>query len=150
MLRKRSVFIIIFSLLGGFLGTAVWAEQSKTFGDYVVHYNAFNTELLQPEIARRYGIKRSKNRVMYNITILKKVLQTTGQPVTAKVTGHASNLNDQFKQLHPRKIVEGSAIYYIGDLRVTNKETLDFEFQITPEGEKKPFHLKFRQQFFTK
>ncbi len=141
--------IMLPTLLAVLINTPLQAEQSKTFGDYVIHYNAFNTEMLQPEIARQYGIKRSKNRIMYNITVLKKDGGPMGKPVTAEVTGHASNLNDQMKELRPRKIVEGNAIYYIGDLSVTNQETLDFEFEVKPDGEKSPYHISFRQQFFT-
>ena len=145
--RLQISLIILFTSLAA---PTVWAEQSKTFGDYVVHYNAFNTDMLQPAIARQYGIKRSKNRIMFNITVLKKVAGTTGQPVQAKVIGHASNLNEQLRSLKPRKVVEGKAIYYIGDLPVTDKETLKFDFQITPNGKQQPYHLSFRQQFFTK
>jgi len=125
------------------------AEQSQTFGDYVVHYNAFTTEIITPAVAKQYGIKRSKNRAMYNITVLKKVMGTTGKPTEAKVTGHAFNLNRQMKTLNPRKVTEGTAIYYIGDLAVTDKETLEFSFQITPADKTSPFEISFRQQFFT-
>jgi len=142
--------IALIMLLSSLVTPVIWAEQSKTFGDYVVHYNAFSTDMLQPAIARQYGITRSKNRAMFNITVLKKVAGSTGEPVAAKVTGHAANLNDQLKQLEPRKVVEGKAIYYIGDLPVTHRETLTFDFKITPNGQEKPYHLSFRQQFFTK
>lgn len=137
-------------------GLAIWlvsfsalAEQSKTFGDFVIHYNAFTTEMLTPAVAKQYGIKRSKNRAMYNITVLKKVMGTTGKPVEAKVTGHASNLSRQMKTLNPRKVTEGPAIYYIGDLTVTDKETLKFVFKVTPSGKTTPFDLTFTKQFFT-
>lgn len=145
----RLIHVVTLGLLFNLACTPVWADQSKTFGEYVVHYNAFTTEILQPAVAKQYGIKRSKNRAMFNITVLKKVMGTTGKPVEATVTGHASNLNQQMKMLNPRKITEGMAIYYIGDLPVTDKETLDFEFKVTPEGKTTPFEVKFRQQFFT-
>ena len=141
--------VMLFTLLAVSIQAPLQAEQSKSFGDYVIHYNAFNTEMLQPEVAKQYGIKRSKNRVMYNITVLKKDDGPMGKPVEAEVSGHASNLNDQMKQLRPRKVVEGNAIYYIGDLPVTNQETLDFEFEVKPEGAKSPYHISFRRQFFT-
>ena len=40
------------------------AEQSATFGDYTVHYVAFTTDILTPEVAKSYKIQRSKNRVL--------------------------------------------------------------------------------------
>lgn len=125
------------------------AEQSKTFGDYVVHYNALNTELLQPDIARQYGITRSKNRAMVTISVQKKLMGTTGKPVEAKINGYATNLSAQTRPIKLRKIVDANAIYYVGDFRIRNQETLDFHFVITPVGEDKSLNLEFRQQFFT-
>ena len=38
------------------LGSAnSYAENSKEFGDYVVHYNAFRSDTISPEIAKQYG-----------------------------------------------------------------------------------------------
>ena len=39
----------------------VFAETSQSFGDFTVHYNAFNSDVLQPSMAEAYGIVRSKN-----------------------------------------------------------------------------------------
>lgn len=149
MFSARSLFIIALSLFLSVISASLWAEQSKTFSDYVVYYNAFSTDMLQPSVAKQYGIKRSKNRAMFNISVQKKIMGTAGQPVAADITGKAINLNAQTKTLNPRKIVEGTAIYYIGEFPVTHREVLDFDFNITPEGEQNLFNLKFRQQFFT-
>jgi hypothetical protein len=149
MFSIRSLLVITLSLVFSLVTTPLGAEQSKTFSDYVVYYNAFSTDMLQPAIAKQYGIKRSKNRAMFNISVQKKIMDTAGQPVAAEITGHATNLNAQTKTLEPRKIVEDTAIYYIGEFSITHREVLDFDFNITPVGEKNPFRLKFRQQFFT-
>ena len=149
MFSVRSLLVVMLSLLCSSISTSLWAEQSKTFSDYVVYYNAFSTDMLQPSVAKQYGIKRSKNRAMFNISVQKKIMGTTGQPVAADISGNAINLNAQTKPMKPRKIVEGTAIYYIGEFSVTHREVLDFDFNITPEGESNPFNLKFRQQFFT-
>jgi uncharacterized protein YukJ len=149
MFSIRSLIAAALSLSFTLVSPTLWAEQSKAFSDYVVHYNAFSTDMLQPAIAKQYSIKRSKNRAMFNISVQKKIMGTTGQPVVAEITGQATNLNGQIKTMQPRKIVEDTAIYYIGEFSVTHREVLDFDFNITPAGEKNPFHLKFRQQFFT-
>ena len=47
-------------------------EGSKDFGDYVVYFNAMNTDQLTPEIAREYEIVRSKSRAMLNVSIHRK------------------------------------------------------------------------------
>ena len=51
---------------------AAFAESSSSVGDYIVHYNAVSTEALPPAVARAYGITRSKNRGLLNISVLKK------------------------------------------------------------------------------
>ena len=54
-------------------------EGSRDFGDYVVYFNAMNTDSLTPDVAREYGIVRSKSRAMLNVSIHKK--QENGQTV---------------------------------------------------------------------
>ena len=94
------------------------AENSQDFGDYVVHFNALTTDLLPPKVAAEYKIKRSGNHAMLNVVVLRKVLGTSGQPVTATVTGIASNLTGQQRTLELREIREPNAIYYIADFDV--------------------------------
>ena len=130
-------------------GITVNAEQSRTFGDYTIHYAAFTTDLLSPEVARLYKIRRSKNRVILNVSVLKKVLGTTGQPVKAQVDASATNLSRQMKSLKTRELSSNGAIYYIAETAVNNEETLNFELNIIPEGETVALSFSFQQQFFT-
>ena len=70
-------------LLGCLLGMTTLsshAENSKDFGQYVVHFNALATDQLPARVAREYRITRSKNRGMINITVLRKVLGSRHQP----------------------------------------------------------------------
>ncbi|HEB85796.1 MAG TPA: DUF4426 domain-containing protein [Gammaproteobacteria bacterium] len=125
------------------------STHSQDLGDYVVHYNALPTEVLQADIARQYGITRSKFRGFITVSIIKKTASATGKPVKAKISVSARNLNDQNKMLSLRQIEEGSAIYYVDDFRVANLETLNFKLTIRPENSHKNFTVNFRQQFFT-
>jgi hypothetical protein len=126
------------------------AEQSKKFGDYTIHYSAFTTDTLTPEVAKQYQIPRSKNRVMVNVTVLKtKNNSPLGTPVKARVTGVAKNLSEQLRDLQVREINEGDAIYYIAETPINNNETLKFSFQITPAGESAPYQLSFEDQFYS-
>ena len=127
----------------------VTRQSFSEFGEYVVHYNAQSTEMLPPEVARAYGIQRSENRAMLNVSVLRKETGTIGQPVAAKVTVDASNLTGQLKNVDIRQIEEGQAIYYIGEVGVANRETLIFDIRVQPEGEPAPFKIRFRQQFYT-
>ncbi len=145
-LKQFSLYILVsLSLFAGF----AQAESAKEFGDYVIHYNAFRSDTLSPEIAKNYDLTRRNNRLILNIAVLRKVLNTTGTPTAAKVTGHASNLTGQLKNLTFREIKEGTAIYYLAESKFTDGEFLKFELKITPEGESQPARLKFDKRFFT-
>lgn len=125
------------------------AENSYDFGDYVVHYNALNTDMLSPKVAQEYGIQRSKNRGMLNIVVLRKVLGATGKPTPAKVTGTSTNLTGSRSELEFREIREPNAIYYIAEFGVTNEEILVFDI-VAETDESEPMDVKFRKQFFTR
>lgn len=131
------------------LAVSARAENSQDFGDYVVHFNALTTDILQPKVATEYGIKRSGSHAMLNVVVLRKVLGTAGKPVTAAVTGTATTLNGQQRSLTLREIREPNAIYYIADFDVGNEEILTFRLDVRPEGEKAGYQVQFRQQFFT-
>ena len=98
-----------------------YAENVTKFGDYVIHHTALPTDILLPEVARAYKIKRSKNRGMINV-----VVQHKGKGIKAKVTGTGTNLNSQLKNLEFREINDGDVTYYISSFRVTNKEVITF------------------------
>ncbi len=143
------IIVALITTLVMIAGPAANAEQSKSFGDYTIHYAAFTTDMLSPEVARLYKIRRSKNRAILNISVLKKVLGTTGQPVQAQVEAAATNLNRQLKNLSVRELSSNGAIYYIAETSVNNEETLNFELNIIPEGENIALSFSFQQQFFT-
>ncbi len=144
---KTPVFAVLLLLLG-FFSSSVLAENSKTFGDYVVHYNAFRSDTLTPEIAKAYSLTRRNNRMVVNITIQKKDGDVT-KPVKASVSGFASNLTGQVKELEFKEIHDGEAIYYLAQAQVANRETLKFDITATPAGEKIVAKVNFKQQFFT-
>ena len=131
------------------LATPAGAEQFMSFGNYTIHYSAFTTDILTPEVAKAYGIQRSKNRALLNVSVLKKVMGTTGQPVRARIKGTATNLNAQLRELSLRELNEHGAIYYIAQTSVDDGETLKYELSVTPEGESEPYTFSFQQQFFT-
>lgn len=148
MWHKIAFLLSAFLLTLGLPGIAT-AEQSKDVGDYVIHYNALSTDTLAPMVARRYGIRRSPNRVLLNVTVLRKVMGTTGQPVHARVTAHATNLNNQLQRIHMREVGDHGAIYYLGDLTVNNGDTLNFTVKVSPDVRREGHSIEFQQQFFT-
>jgi len=125
------------------------AEQAKVFGDYSIHYSTFTTDMLTAEVASGYNINRSKNRALLNISVLKKVLDTTTKPVRATVVASATNLSAQLKNLEIKEISDQGAIYYIAEFPVADREILNFNISVTPEGESNAYTLTFQQEFFT-
>ena len=133
-----------------FLSSAAPAQQSQDFGEYVVHYNALNTNLIPPQVAQAYGIVRSSNRALLNVTVLKKVMDTPGTPVGANVTASGTNLTGQRRDIELREIQgPGGAIYYVGQFPVHNLETYMFEISVAIEGEAEPLNVRFKQQFYS-
>lgn len=122
-------------------------SSSRDFGEFVLYFNAIPTDSLTPEVATNYGIVRSANRVLLNISMVKKSEGSPGIPVPGSVTAQAVNLTGQFKDLTLREVREGEAIYYIGDVAVAGEETLVFTVDATPENTTTPLSVKFQRQF---
>jgi hypothetical protein len=143
---KITIKLIISTLLFC-LPTFAFAENSLTIGNYIVHYNALSTESLPPSVAKAYGITRSTNRGLLNISVLKKGSGFEGAEADIKVS--ATNLSGQLRAIDLRKIEEQNAVYYISVFSVANEETLDFSIDVTTQ-DNQTGNIKIRQQFFTK
>ena len=115
-------------------------------GDHIVHFSAQSTDQLEPDVARAYGIVRSKNRVMLTVSVLK---EGTATVVPAEVTVRTVNLAGQLKNVTMRKIQEQEATYYIGETAIANRETLVFNISITPEGATDASDVRFTRKFYT-
>jgi len=146
---KRLMKILI--LLTALTTLPASAQQAMEFDDYVIHYNAFSTSLLTPEIAKAYGIRRSDSRALINISVMQRNGDQEATAVKAKVTATGRNLTGQTRNIEMREVdsSEGVAGYHIGELSVRNLETFDFTVLVTTTGNSKPYVVKFRQQFFT-
>lgn len=123
-------------------------ESSKDFGEYVVYFNAINTDQLTPEIAREYGIVRSKSRALLNVSMHRKLPSGQTEAVTGAVSASAINLTGQLKTMTLREVREESAIYYIGELAVTDGEVLIYTVDATPSNDPSRFTVRFKKQFF--
>jgi len=129
------------------LGNA-WAENSTHIPGYTIHHNAIPSATLDPAIARQYHIQRSKYRGMLNVSVIKEVPGTTGKAVNANVLARATNIRGQLISIPMRRVQEQDAIYYIGEFRINDQETLNFEIKVKPEGETHFYTAKLSQQFF--
>lgn len=123
------------------------AEATSTdIGDYVVFYSAQSTADLPQEVAAAYGIARTVNSAMLNVSIQRKSDQ---RAVAGDVDVKAVNLTGQLKNVTMRRVDEQEAIYYIGVTNVDNRETLIYTIDVTPEGGNEDASIRFKRQFYT-
>ena len=114
----------------------------------MVYFNAINTNQLTPDIAKQYGIVRSKSQAMLNVSIHRKMQGGGTEAVTGAVTASAVNLNAQLKTMTLREIREDKAIYYIGELPITDGEVLIYTIDATPGNDPSRFTVRFKKQFY--
>lgn len=121
------------------------AENMKKLGSMDVHYMAIGSTFFTPEIAKVYGITRSRYNGLINISVLDNT--KTGKPAkTVSISGKAKNNLGQFKVVEFTEVKEGDAIYYLAQIKYSNEETIHFTLAIN-DGEELQT-LKFSQKFY--
>ena len=148
-MRIRTLPTLLALLAGLGLGPAL-AENSTKVPGYTIHHNALTTDQLAPDVARSYGIQRSKNRGLLNVSVIKEQPGTTGTPVSATVTATSRNLQGVIRELAMREVRDGTAVYYLGEFPVEHAETLKFAVQVRPQGEATSYAADLSQEFFTR
>lgn len=134
---------ILIGLLAALLTLPALAERKHSVGEYDVHYSAFNSGFLQPDIAAAAGLTRSKTQGVVNVSVIKN-----GKPVAAQVSGVVKNLLGQDRPLGFKQLKEGDeAIYYLAQFPFDSQETLRFALTVQPTGAE-PFSFEFTQEFF--
>lgn len=125
------------------LSAPVHAEQKQTLGQWDVHYIAFPTTFLTPEIAKANGFIRSKYNAIINISVLDKDTQKAQR---IDIRGTARNLIGTTKELKFKRVIDGEAIYYLAPLSFRHKENYTFDIVINQRGESQI--LTFKQEMF--
>jgi len=141
MSKSMNKIMIPFFLLF-FLSNAAEANEHKV-GDVTIHYNALNSSVISAEVSSQYGIRRSGQTGIINISVMR-----SGKPVIANIFGHGKNLVGQLKQLAFKEIKEDKAIYYIATFTFRNDEKLTFDLQVQPEKQGVLLPLQFKQTLF--
>jgi hypothetical protein len=121
------------------------AEQMKKLGPWNVHYIAFGSTFITPEIAKAYGIVRSNSKGVINISVLLDDKRYTAQKV--QISGKARNLLGNQIDLEFKEIIEGKSVYYIAQIDYSNAETFRFEIDLKQGNKSESF--KFTQDFYT-
>ncbi|WP_189431649.1 DUF4426 domain-containing protein [Alishewanella longhuensis] len=120
------------------------AEQKQQLGDWDVHYIAFNSTFLTPQVAQAANLSRNKNNAIINISVLDSQTQQAQQ---VQIGGIARNLLGQQRDLVFREVKDGDAIYYIAVMPFRNEEQLRFSLDIR-QGTKRQ-QLNFEQKLYT-
>ncbi|MCP8686241.1 DUF4426 domain-containing protein [Marinobacterium sedimentorum] len=124
------------------------ADQFVAYGDYEVHYNAFNSTFVEPQVAQSYGLTRSKTLALINVSVLQKASDGSKTPVTAIVKGSASNLIGQSSDISFKKIEETGALYYIGGLPFSNEQLMRIVLDVQPDPNQPAYSIQLEQTFY--
>jgi hypothetical protein len=132
----------------------VQIETSKTFGNYEVLYTVIPSTTLLPQMAAEYQLVRAKDQALVNISVRRHLPDGTDVAQAVALKGTYSDLI-QPRNLEFREVREHGAIYYLAQLRFSDRETLRFDLKITPvmaEGESvpvgAPYSVSFTRKFF--
>lgn len=135
----RVSFVFLLMLFSGFSQ----AEQMKQLGHWDVHYMALGTTFLTPQVAKNYGIQRSRYNGLLNISVLDSQ-DKSAQSVA--ITGKAKNLLGVEKKLIFKEVKEGNAIYSIAVLPFRHEEKFQFTINIRHGNQHQT--LKFKHKFY--
>lgn len=135
---KKGILISLFLCIAH--STA--AEQMKSLGNWDVHYIAFTSTFLTPDIARAYGISRSRYNGVVNISILDHKTQAAQ---ALAVTGEATNLLGVSKKLEFKEIREQQAIYYLAVIPFREGE--QYRLKVNLQQGNRTETLKFQHKF---
>lgn len=138
--RCQLIISLAIGLLLSFSGSA---EQKQELGSWEVHYIAFTSTFLTPQVAKEYGLVRSKYNGIINISVLDRQDKSAQSVV---LTGEAKNLLGVIKQLKFKQITEGQAIYYLAVLPFSDQEQYRISININNGIEQKT--LKFQHKFY--
>lgn len=141
-------FVFALSLLLLLCGWNVRAEQFVEDDAYVVHYSAFNSTMLQPEVAKAYDLMRSRQRAVMNIAVQRKMPDGSCKAVMAQLKGYTGALGGSERPLDFKVVSEGDAIYYLAEFLIGNGEKLNFDIVVQPTPEASPIKVSFTQEFF--
>ncbi|NMR24785.1 DUF4426 domain-containing protein [Pseudoalteromonas sp. NEC-BIFX-2020_015] len=144
---KKLASILFFALAGITFSAhseQIQGAQYKELGPWQVHYIAFPSMFIQPQIAKAYDLQRSNYKGIVNISILKNNADKTAQIAT--LSGTAKNLLGNKQTLTFKEVIEGESVYYLAQVKFTNEEILRFDIEIKQSNQFQK--LQFQQKFY--
>ncbi len=131
-----------------FAAGAYAAETHRDFENYRVQFSAVNSTFIPPEVARRHGITRARDQALINLSITYLGGDEPRYGVPAQVSGRATNLMQQARELRFVEVREAEVVYYLAPLRHINEEVVYFDLQVQPEGETQPLNMRFERTLY--
>jgi hypothetical protein len=136
-------YLLLTSLILSIWLAPLQAEQKKVLGPWDVHYIAFNSTMLDAQMAQSYQLQRSLYQAVLNISVLNSSDQKAQQ---VRISGTATDLTQKQIELQFREVKEGDAIYYLAQVPVHDQKNLTFKLEIWQGTEKQ--QLEFSQVFY--
>ena len=150
-MKPYSIVLSFVVMLASF---TAFAEQKKIFdgpgdSEYDLHYIAFNSTFLKPEIAKQYALIRSKAMGVINISVIQRYPDGSTKAVPAVVQGKVTNEIQQQQFLAFQQVIEGPAIYYLTQVQFSEGKHLRFDLEVYPQGQSEPLIHRFSHAFFS-
>ncbi len=145
-MRIFSILVLCFSLCC--ISSLSFAEQKKVFGKYEVHYIGLTSSELDKDVAKAYGIERSRSLGYLSISVLKTGLSPLPVAWNAELSGTMTNLIGQSTELTFTRIQETNALYFHTTFDFYDRDMYRFHIKVKPDGQKREFDLKFSQKFY--
>ncbi len=141
----KSFIFFCFSML---LSSFSLAEQAVETDRYIIHYNAFNSSIVAPEVAQQHGLIRSRFTAMMNVAVFEKLPEGKQKAVSAIIHAKAANLMQQTQEISFQPIQEGEALYYIGSFTFGNEEIMHLTIDVQPDPNQAATTIRFDQKFY--
>ena len=145
--HNKLLFSILITVSAALLAAGAAADNKpfEQFGDHKVFYSVYNSTFIKPDVARIYNITRGKNRALVNIAVIKGDVYGG---IPAEISGTATNLMQQQRQLEFFEIKEQDVVYYLASVRFTNEEVLNFAIEVKTADNRRPYVLKFTKTLY--
>jgi hypothetical protein len=99
---------------------------------YEMRYGMVSASELPAEVAKAYGINRRADRVVVNVSVLERKAGSLPTPVEAEVGGDVQSLLGERQQLEFRAVLQGTAVSYVAEATVGQREPTTFELRAQP------------------
>jgi hypothetical protein len=132
------------------LNTVALAENATRTGGYTIHHNALTTDNLPAQVATTYGIPRSKNRALLNLSVIRDEPGTRwARPSRPKSGRSRATCSARYVYSNCAKSSRTRRSTTSPTFRSRTARTLNFEFEIMPEGGRYPLQANMRHEFWT-